>query len=212
MNQLNGDKQSCYNFGFDYRTYTKLYKNCIWALRVAYAHSDGNSMVEYQLGGVDNWVRPQVANDGASSTNNYGFIAQQTSLRGYKQAARKGNNFAVLSTEVRLPVLTTFIKRPIQSAILKNLQVVAFADMGSAWSGLLPSAENLSNTYQFPKPWEQPGNVFMTVTVPNAAGLALGYGGGLRTVLFGYFVRLDAAWNIDGSKKPMVYFGIGTDF
>lgn len=212
MNELNGEKQSCYNLGFDYRTYTKLYKNCIWALRMAYAHSDGNAMVEYQLGGVDNWVRPQVANDGSTSTNNYGFIAQETSLRGYKQAARKGNNFAVLSTEVRIPVLTTFIKRPIQSAILKNLQLVGFMDMGSAWSGILPSSENLTTTYQYPKPWQQPGNVYMTVTVPNASGLALGYGAGLRTILFGYFARLDFAWNIEGSKKPMAYFGIGTDF
>jgi hypothetical protein len=48
--------------------------------------------------------------------------------------------------------------------------------------------------------------------VPNSSGLALGYGAGLRTMLFGYFLRMDAAWNIDGSPKPIIYLAIGTDF
>ena len=55
-------------------------------------------------------------------------------------------------------------------------------------------------------------NVYLSLIVPNSDGLALGYGAGLRTSILGYFVRLDAAWNIDGSKKPIVYFALGTDF
>ncbi|MBC7553673.1 MAG: hypothetical protein H7257_06805 [Taibaiella sp.] len=211
MYQANGNKQSCYNIGFDFRTYQKIYKNAIWATRVAYAHSDGTSKVQYQLGGVDNWVAPQVAKNN-SAGGDYGFMALASSLRGYQQAARKGNNYAVFSTEVRLPVLTTFFKRPIQSAILKNLQAVAFVDAGSAWKGFLPSAENLSNTYNFPQLGQQLSNVAVSITVPNSSGLGIGYGGGLRTTMFGYFVRCDAAWNIDGLKKPIVYFAIGTDF
>jgi outer membrane protein assembly factor BamA len=171
--------------------------------------------VEYLMGGVDNWIAPQNSSNANQSLDpNYGFQTLATSLRGYDQYARIGNNFAVFSTELRLPVLTTFMKRPIQSAILKNLQVVAFMDAGSAWKGFLPDANSTSSPYIFPRPGGAPGagNVILSLQVPNDDGLALGYGAGLRTSIFGYFVRFDCAWNIDGIKKPVVYFALGTDF
>ena len=213
---LNNGNKSCYNLGVDIRHYQKLYKNFILANRLAYAHSDGSSEVEYLAGGVDNWIRPQqAAGGGQPPADNYGFQTLATSLRGYDQYARVGNNFFVFSTELRLPVLTTFLKRPIQSAILKNLQVVAFCDMGDAWKGFLPTGDNLSSNYNFPSlgsPSSGLNNVYLSLTVPNSNGLALGYGGGLRTSLFGYFVRTDIAWSIDTPKKPVFYFALGTDF
>jgi hypothetical protein len=212
---LNKGNKSCYNIGLDFRNYQKLYKNLIIANRVAYAHSDGNHIVQYLMGGVDNWMGPQNApNANQSPDAIYGFQALATSLRGYKQYARTGNNYAVLTTEVRLPVVTTFVKRPIQSAILKNLQVVAFMDAGTAWRGFLPDANSLSTTYVYPQYATGQGlnNVQLALTVPYASGLALGYGAGLRTSLFGYFMRLDAAWNIEGAKQPIVYLALGTDF
>lgn len=211
LNEIGGEKQTMYNIGLDFRTYQKVYKQMIWATRLAYAHSDGTGKVQYQLGGVDNWISPKTDN-GASSNGNYGFVALATTLRGYKQGAFKGNNFAVLSTEVRLPLMATFVKRPVQSPILKNLQLVAFIDAGSAWQGFLPSGENLSTTYNFPQ-YNLPGatnNVFLTVTVPNKAQLGVGVGAGLRTMLFGYFVRFDYAMNGEGGS--MYYLGLGTDF
>lgn len=213
---LNSGNKSCYNLGLDIRNYQKIYKNFILANRLAYGHSDGNSEVEYLVGGVDNWIKPEQA-AGASQppADNFGFQMMATPLRGYKQYARTGNNFALFSTELRLPVLTTFMRRPIQSAALKNLQVVAFMDAGSAWSGFLPDASSSNTQYTYPQigyPQRPMNNVILTLTVPNSGGLALGYGGGLRTSLFGYFVRLDAAWNIEGSKKPIVYFALGSDF
>jgi hypothetical protein len=103
----------------------------------------------------------------------------------------------------------------VQSAILKNLQFVAFADLGTAWKGFLPQGENLSSTYSYPQLGSPPSgynNVFLNLTVPNSSGIGVGYGAGLRTTLFGYFTRFDVAWNIDGGKKPMYYLAIGTDF
>ena len=216
MYELNFGKSSCYNIGFDFRTYQKLYKNIIWATRVAYAHSDGTSEVQYQMGGVDNWLRPQQATSGASE-GNPGFIAMTTNLRGYYQNARNGNNFALANTEFRMPVLTTFVHRPIQSSMLKNLQLIAFMDAGSAWDGFLPNTESAtSQTYIYPTPNSAPSptnNIGLTLKVPNGAGLALGYGGGIRTTVLGYFIRLDAAWSIeDRPKKPIIYFSLGTDF
>jgi len=205
----------CYNFGTDIRNYTKLYRNFILANRMAYAHSDGTSEVEYLVGGVDDWIGPkQGSNETNPPAGNYGWQAMENTLRGYDQYARVGNNFFIFSTELRLPILTTFMNRPIQSSILKNLQFVAFMDAGDAWNGFLPNANNTSNTYNYPQYASATGynNIYLSLTVPNSDGLALGYGAGLRTALLGYFLRFDAAWNIDGIKKPVIYFALGTDF
>ena len=43
----------------------------------------------------------------------------------------------------------------------------------------------------------------------------MGTGVGFRTTLLGYFVRMDAAWGIDGgivSKKPQWLFSFSRDF
>jgi len=209
---INNGNKGCYNFGLDFRYYKKIYKNFIWANRIAYAHSDGNDEVVYFLGGVDNWISPQQDNF-VPVNGNYGFQAVATSLRGYNQQARNGNNFAVLNSEFRLPVLTTFLKRPIQSAILKNLQLVAFVDAGSAWVGFLPDAANTTQNYTFSTGGTMPAyQSNLMLATPYGLGLGVGYGGGLRTTLFGYFIRVDAAWNIDGIKKPIWYFSLGTDF
>jgi len=215
---LNKGNKHCYNVGFDFRNYQKLYKNIILANRVSYAHSDGTSMVEYLVGGVDNWMLVPKKDINASQWpgDQYGFQSLVASLRGYKQYARIGNNYAVASMEVRVPVVMTFVKRPVQSAILKNLQVVGFTDAGTAWRGLVPTRESMLNTYSYPKPSPFPpsglNNVVLQLVPPGRGGFAMGYGGGLRTSLFGYFMRVDAAWNTDGDKKPMIYLALGTDF
>ncbi len=209
---LNEGNKSCYNFGFDFRHYEKLYKNIILANMVSYAHSDGNSKVQYLAGGVDNWIRPKKSTSGGGSLDGYGFQRLATPLRGYKQSARAGNNYAVVSTEVRVPVVTTFVKRPIQSAILKNLQLVPFADAGATWRGFVPDAERLTESFHFPNYGVNGGLNNVNLDLTRFSGIALGYGAGLRTSLFGYFLRLDAAWNIEGGRRPLIYLALGTDF
>lgn len=210
---LNGKDEYCVNVGLDFRNYQKIYKNITLAQRLAYAHSTGTSKVQYLMGGVDNWIRPQSA-PGGGSLDGYGFQTLATSFRGYLQGARTGNSFAVLSTEVRIPIVSTFVKRPVKSALLKNLQLVPFVDVGTAWTGLLPDAEALSPTQYYPQSITVGGqnNVFVEVSVPMGSAPDAGFGAGLRTSLFGYFMRLDVAWNTDGIRKPIVYVGLGTDF
>ena len=166
------------------------------------------------MGGVDNWLSPKQA-PASNTSGNPGFIDLATNLRGYYQNARSGNNFAVINTEIRLPILTTFVRRPIQSATLKNLQFVAFMDAGSAWTGFLPNTSDATNTtYNYPtltSPASPTNNIFVQATVPNGNGLALGYGAGLRTTLFGYFIRFDVAKNYENTKT-VFYFSLGTDF
>jgi hypothetical protein len=209
--RLNGNNGGFYNFGVDFRYYHKIYKNFIWANRLAGAHSGGNQKILYFMGGVDNWINSKYSEYvPVRPTENYAFQALATNLRGYEQNARNGNTYAVLNTEFRLPVLTTFLKRPVQSSFLKNLEVVAFADMGSAWNGLTPNADALRNDrYLYSNNGDDP---IVLIVTDQTGGVALGYGAGLRTSLVGYFLRFDLAWNIEGRKKPISYISIGTDF
>jgi hypothetical protein len=56
------------------------------------------------------------------------------------------------------------------------------------------------------------------VTVRLKAGgigpLAGGYGFGARSTLLGYFIRFDAAWQMNGifRGKPQTYIALGLDF
>jgi len=205
---LDKSNKSCYNLGLDIRNYQKLYKTIILANRLAYAHSDGTSKVQYLAGGVDNWFSAQKA-PGGGPLDGFGFQMLATPLRGYKQNARTGNNFAVFNTEVRAPIIAAFAKRPIKSLLLKNLQVIAFCDAGMAWNGFLP--DNSGSTYSAQSS-SLPTSKYIQLDINTPGGLAVGYGAGLRTMLRSYFLRLDAAWNIEGKPKPIVYFSMGMDF
>lgn len=200
-----------YNIGFDVRYYKKVYKHIIGAFRAAYAHSAGNERVSYVMGGVDNWLFPAQTGMPASAGDNFAFQALTTNLRGYEQNSRRGGTYGLINAELRAPILTTLLKKPVQSAFLKNLQAIAFIDAGTTWKGLLPTEDNMRKTYIFGSsiPPAQPVYVIME---PGNTGLAVGYGAGIRTMLFGYFMRLDAAWNIEGRTRPLWHFSIGTDF
>ncbi len=201
-----------YNLGMDLRYYHKIYKNFIAAIRVAGAHSGGTQQIIYFVGGVDNDVNPKFGNAlPPSNKNNYAFQALSTNLRGYNQNARNGNTYALVNAELRFPILSTLLKRPIQSAILKHLQVVGFVDVGSAWEGLLPLEQNFQRQYTARWPDNKvPPIVQVYVPNYNDNGIAIGYGTGLRSQIFGYFLRFDAAWNI--RKDFCWYISIGTDF
>lgn len=200
-----------YNLGMDFRYYHKIYKNFIGAVRVAAAHSGGNQQIKYLLGGVDNDINPKYS-DALQPSNkaNYAFQSLSTNLRGYDQNARNGNTYALLNAELRFPILSTILRRPIQSPILKHLQLVGFLDMGSAWEGILPTSESFERYNYFYYPSRN--NPSVKIAVPNYSdnGIAIGYGAGLRTQVFGYFARFDAAWNI--RKEFTWYLSLGTDF
>lgn len=214
--RVNGSNGGFYNLGLDFRYYKKIYKNFTWAARLAGAHSAGNMKILYFVGGVDNWLFAKYSDfTPVRSGQDYAFQAIATNMRGYEQNFWNGNTYGVFNTEFRLPLITTFSKKPIQSAILRNLQLITFADIGSAWTGLYPKEQNIKNDQVYPAPGSfasQNSPIVVTVDdTRNAFGL--GYGAGLRTMIFGYFLRLDAAFNTDNHKrKPLLHFSIGTDF
>ncbi|HOZ30142.1 MAG TPA: hypothetical protein PLL66_04425, partial [Bacteroidales bacterium] len=169
----------------------------------------------YYLGGINNWINlsskietfnydiridPEI---------NYVYQAVATNLRGFSQNIRNGTNFALINAELRCPIISYFHKKPINNEFLRSFQVIAFFDIGSAWSGLNPFDGN--NAYEN----DYYDNYPVTVIIHNDNfPIVSGYGFGLRSRLFGYFVRADWAWGIDNNyiQPRMFYISLSTDF
>jgi hypothetical protein len=196
------------NAGFDIRHYLPLYRNVIWAVRGAGDFSWGNQKVIYYLGGVDGWISPKFNNANTPAPDvNYTYQSLAVNMRGFPQNVANGNNAVVLNSEVRAPVFSTLLNKPINNAFLRNFQLVQFIDLGTAWNGQFNKIQRPSDVYGTPP---------LTVRV-KAGGIGPfvgGYGFGARSTLLGYFVRFDAAWEMNGffRGKPMLYLALGTDF
>jgi len=196
------------NAGFDIRHYLPIYRNVIWAVRGAGDFSWGSQKVIYYLGGVDGWIAPKFNNANTPAPDiDYTYQSLAVNMRGFPQNAANGNNAIVLNSEVRAPVFSTLLNKPINNAFLRNFQLVQFFDLGTAWNGQFSKIERPSVIYGQPP---------LTVRV-RAGGIGPfigGYGFGARSTLLGYFIRFDAAWEMNGffRGKPQIYFAMGMDF
>jgi len=217
FNQINDLKKNLGVLGIDVRHYQKLHKNLIWASRFAASSSFGSQRLIYYLGAVDNWTnlsRNPTFNTSVPIGNkdSYAFQTIATNMRGFNQNIRNGNNFAVLNNELRFPIFNYFYNRPLRSDFFNNFQLVGFYDVGSAWTGKSPfNADEEYNAQVIPTP--KKGAISVTL-VSSRKPIVYGYGWGMRSRLFGYFLRLDWANGIaDGVRTPRIfYFSLGTDF
>lgn len=173
------------------------------------ATSLGNKKLLYYLGGVDNWFSPTFNSDiDVDPNQNYGFQTIATPMRGFTQNIRNGNSFFLFTSEFRLPVFTYFSRYPVKIDMLRYFQLIAFTDIGSAWTGPHPlSPDNYFNTQivsEYP----------ITVTVQNLREPIVGsFGVGARTKIWGYFVKLDVGWGIENLEvqKPLAQLSLSLD-
>ncbi len=214
--QVNKSKSGLYVIGGDFRHYIRIHRTLIWANRFAASSSFGSTPLIYYLGSVDNWISfsqsptsPFDTRVAIDYTQNYAYQALATNVRGFSQNIRNGNNFAVFNTELRLPLFRYMAGHPLSSGFLNNFQVVSFFDVGTAWTGAHPfTGENA---------WDKEviTNGPMTITLDaNRDPIVAGYGFGLRTMLLGYFIRLDWAWGIENGlvQHRMFYLSLSLDF
>ena len=114
------------------------------------------------------------------------------------------------NAEIRIPIFRYALNRPLRSEFLNNFQIVPFFDIGTAWVGSNPySDENTFNQ----KIYEQGPVKARVINVRDP--IVAGTGTGLRSKLFGYFVRFDVAWGIQDfeiAEKPIYYLSLGLDF
>ncbi|MFH0866206.1 MAG: hypothetical protein V1904_08420 [Bacteroidota bacterium] len=198
--------------GIDFRNYQKISRTFIWANRFAASTSFGTQKLVYYMGGVDNWVLPRPSFDSTitvATDQNYAYQTLATPMRGFVQNIRNGNSFALFNSELRFPVFRYLINRPLKSDFFNNFQVVAFSDIGTAWTGPNPYSDK--NALYTDVIHQDP--ITVTITTQKEPVVA-GYGFGLRTRLLGYFIRADWAWGVeDGIIQPGVfYLSLNLDF
>ncbi len=197
--------------GCDFRHYQKIHRDIIWANRFAASTSLGTQKLIYYMGGVDNWLNtPQFDRSVNIDPNqNYAYQTLATNMRGFFQNARNGNSFAVINSELRVPLFRYLMNRPIKSDFINNFQVIGFGDIGTAWTDKSPySSKNSLNSFTiYAKP--------LTITLNTRKEPIIGgYGWGLRSRVLGYFVRVDWAWGVeDFTVLPRVtYVSFSLDF
>jgi hypothetical protein len=196
--------------GVDLRYYKRLLKHSIFAVRLNGATSIGSEKILFFAGGINNWLFPEFDNSTPFPIDdNYAYQTIATNLRGFKYNVRNGGTYFLLNNEFRLPVVKYFTARKIKFTPLQHLQLSAFFDVGLAWFGSSPFGENNpANTITLRNP-------AVTLNVTSFQDpLIMGYGWGVRTLLFGYYLKFDYAWGIESRKiqDPVFYLSMGFDF
>ncbi len=209
------------NFGkiyFDFRHYQRVHKEIIFATRLGGGYFVGNAQKNYFIGGVDNWLfnakKDYPKNDPISITpfqdnSNLMFSPFVTNVRGFDYNAAYGPKYLLLNAELRVPLIRYLYNGPISNNFFRNLQLTAFTDIGSAWSGVSPFTQNNKINR------ETKGNQLYTAEVTNyISPWLIGYGGGLRTLFLGYYAKLDVGWGILNYQiqTPKIYLSVGYDF
>ncbi|MBL0742418.1 PD40 domain-containing protein [Chryseolinea lacunae] len=205
----------------DVRHYQKIYREIVFAVRGFAGTFFGNSPKKYLLGGMDNWLFNKTRKDGKTSEgqpNPLGyprenqdilFVEYATSLRGFDYATLFGNSVMMANAEFRVPLVKALSNGPISSNFLRNMQFIAFYDIGTAWSGKPPFSSGNSVSY------EEITQAPFKAQIKNYLNPWLySYGLGARTVLLGYYMKFDVAWPVENYEvsKPRLHVTLGFDF
>lgn len=195
--------------GFDARKYFRLGNYAIFAMRGVGATSFGTEQILFLMGGVRNWLFPKYSGLSQPGEGNFVYRGLAAEMRGFRQNVRNGSSYVLGNFELRVAPFNYLSKKELESAFLKNFQLVGFFDVGTAWYGLSPYS---------------PENPLNIITVENAISevraryyrdpLIVGYGIGARIMLFNLFFRIDYAWGVDTRRvgDPVWYLSMGKDF
>jgi hypothetical protein len=192
-NELLNPNTDFFVLGFDLRNYQKIHRNIVFASRIAASTSLGSQRLLYYLGGVDGYLWANFDPTILPNPNmNFQFQTIASPLRGFYQNARNGNSFIAISNEIRIPLFSYFSKKPLSSDFLENFMIIGFGDIGSAWTGKTPySIENSFNSSIIN------GHNYTINIKSQKEPIIYSYGFGLRSRIFGYYVRLDWGYGID---------------
>ena len=216
------------NLLLDFRHYQPLHRDIILAMRIAYGRFFGKASKSYVLGGMDNWAfngkeeRDKTAvnpiappTDAGQDRSDILFNEFVTPLRGFRYNKLFGENVVLANAELRFPLIRYFYRSPITSNFFRNLQLVAFTDIGAAWTGKGPlSQESELNTTVTGGTNSAGTNPFKVTVTSFRNPFLIGYGAGLRTLIFSFYTKLDVAKGIEDFNvgQTRVYLTIGYDF
>ncbi|MDH5474392.1 MAG: translocation protein TolB [Cyclobacteriaceae bacterium] len=209
--------QSFTKLSFDFRHYQKIHREIVFASRFFYGSYFGNAPHQYMLGGMDNWIGRNLNTNGNSplylspekNSSTLLFSEFVTNLRGYHYAELYGENVMLANFEFRFPVVRYLHSNQISSNFFRNLQFIGFYDIGSAWTGNSPFDKE--NSIGIKKIKEGA----FEAQIKNFRNPWLSsYGTGLRTVVLGYYLKMDIAWPVIDYKirDPRLTVTLGLDF
>lgn len=218
--KANSDAESFANLEFDFRHYQRISKGLLVAGRVHYGSYFGSAPKRYLLGGVDNWVFNST--EGAGDIDNPLFFStlldnsdvlfnQFVNLRGYNYNTFSGRNVLTANAEIRVPINQLLSNNELRSNFLRNLQIIAFYDIGSAWDDLSPFEErnnlNIEEIVAEGSPFSAVINNFNNPWLQST-------GIGMRTMFFGFFSRFDLSFPILNFEvqNPQFQLSFGYDF
>ncbi|MBK6267376.1 PD40 domain-containing protein [Marivirga sp. S37H4] len=224
-----GKNQSFSKLYVDFRNYQKVFREITFATRLYGGGFFGGNSPYFMLGGVNNWLgqninRPEAGETTADQnplaltttenpTDNSNILFHEfvTGLRGFRLNEFSGKNVILLSNELRIPLFRVLSNEAISSSFLRNFQIIGFYDIGTAWLGGTPWDDDNSINKQI----INNGNKTFRAVIRNYKNPWLSsVGMGLRTTLFGYFVRIDYAYPIEDYvlNEPKFQISIGYDF
>ena len=218
--KMNSDAISFNNVEVDLRHYYKLNKAIYLAGRAYFGSYFGDAPKKYLLGGVDNWAFNSTESSNAEINpldfqtlfdNSDVLFHQFTNLRGYNYNTFQGRNVLTFSGEIRFPINQILNNADLKSNFLRNLQFVGYYDIGSAWDNLSPFREkNNLNIEEI----SNEGSPFSAVINNFSNPWLQSTGVGVRTMLFGFFSRVDFSFPIRNFEtlSPKVQLSFGYDF
>ena len=218
--KMNQNAISFSNLEVDVRHYYKLNRAIYLAGRAYFGSYYGNAPKKYLLGGVDNWAFNTIESSNAEINplefqtlfdNSDVLFHQFTNLRGYNYNTFQGRNVMTFSGELRFPINQLMSNSDLKSNFLRNLQFVAFYDIGSAWDDLSPFKKknnlNIEEIRNDNSPFSAVINNFSNPWLQST-------GVGVRTMLFGFFSRIDFSFPIRNFETldPKLQLSFGYDF
>lgn len=202
----------------DARHYQKVVSGVTLAARFNYGKSMGNSPKYTFLGGVENWLNRSIQptlgdNPGVpSDLRNIVFYNFAGNLRGFDFAKLYGTNHLLWNLELRFGIANYFPNNAISSSFVRNLQLVVFNDIGTAWNGNKGpfSRQNSLNTDII----GGGGNPFFAEVTNFKNPFLVGYGAGIRTSLLGFLIKADYGFGLEDKEvsSGKLYISVGRDF
>ena len=206
------------NFGemrADVRHYQKIVDELTLAVRGSYGKYFGAGAKSYILGGMDNWFLGQTDGledaplDFNTISENVLFLDYVTGLRGFNYNKLNGQQHLLMNAELRVPIARLIKNKPIQSKFYKSLQLVTFYDLGTAWNeGNIFSRANDRSTQEID------ASPFLINVTNYTSPFIASYGMGLRTMMLGYYMKIDLAWGVENYNvnTPKLHVTLGYDF
>lgn len=214
----NGNSSASFSQAYlDVRHYQKIYHEIVLALRGYTGTFFGNSPKQYVLGGVDNWFGNTINYDGVKNplyvksgyNDNLLFTEFATTLRGFDYASLYGTSVAMFNAELRLPIVRALAGGSVSSSFFRNMQFTTFYDIGTSWTGAPPvGSENSLRTLEIKS------GPFIVDLKQYLNPWLYSYGFGFRSMVLGYYLKLDYAWPVKNFKveDPRIMVSVGLDF